>query len=134
MERELLAHIPESSLEVFVAEELGDKIVWEDDNKEFSIDGVLYDVARIKKIGEKTFLYCINDKKEKQLLDSLTKAVNANHGNKQEKNRIKSLLVDIVCLNDQEESVSFSIPLLYSSFNVSLVSSFEEINLPPPKA
>ena len=134
MERELLAHIPESSLEVFVAEELGDKIVWEDDNKEFSIDGVLYDVARIKKIGEKTFLYCINDKKEKQLLDSLTKAVNANHGNKQEKNRIKSLLVDIVCLNDQEEPGSFSVPSAYSSFNVKLVSSFEEINIPPPKA
>ena len=49
MERELLAYIPDSSLEVFVAEEYGDKIVWEEENKEFSIEGVLYDVARIKK-------------------------------------------------------------------------------------
>ena len=135
MERELLAHIPDSSLEIFVAEESGDRIVWEENNKEFSIDGVLYDVARIKKIHGKTFLYCINDKKEKQLLDSLSKAVNANHGNKQEKNRIKSLLVDIVvCLNDQEEPGSFSVPSAYSFFNVNLVSSFEEINIPPPKA
>ena len=134
MERELLAHIPDSSLEIFVAEELGDRIVWEEDNKEFSIDGVLYDVARINKLDGKTFLYCINDKQEKRLLDSLAKAVNANHGNKQEKNRIKSLLVDIVCLNDQEEPGSFSVPSAYSSFNVNLVSSFEEINIPPPKA
>jgi len=134
VERELLTHIPESSLEVFVAEELGDKILWEEENKEFSIDGVLYDVARIKKSEGKTFLYCLNDKQEKQLLDNLAKAVNANHGNKQEKNSIKSLLTDLVCMNDQELSTFFSVSSTYSRFNVILVSSFEEINIPPPKA
>ena len=134
MERELLAYIPDSSLEVFVAEEFGDKIVWEEENKEFSIEGVLYDVARIKKSDGKTFLYCINDKQEKQLLDGLAKAVNANHGNKQEKNNIKSLLVDLVCMNDDEGPGIFSVPFTYSCFYVDLVSSFEEINIPPPKA
>jgi len=134
MEREMLTLIPESSLEVFVAEEFGDKIVWEEENKEFSIEGVLYDVARIKKSEGKTFLYCINDKQEKQLLDDLAKAVNANHGNKQEKNTIKSLLADLVCINDEEQSTIFSVPSTYSLFNVTLVSSFEEINSPPPKA
>ena len=134
MERELLAYIPDSSLEVFVAEQYGDKIVWEEENKEFSIEGVLYDVARIKKSDGKTFLYCINDKQEKQLLDGLAKAVNANHGNKQEKNNIKSLLVDLVCMNDVDQSTIFSVPSTYSRFNVILVSSFEEINIPPPKA
>ena len=134
VERELLTHIPESSLEVFVAEELGDKILWEEENKEFSIDGVLYDVARIKKSDGKTFLYCLNDKQEKQLLDGLAKAVNANHGNKQEKNSIKSLLTDLVCMNDEDQSTFLSVPSTYSRFNVILVSSFEEINIPPPKA
>ena len=134
MERELLAYIPDSSLEVFVAEQYGDKIVWEEENKEFSIEGVLYDVARIKKSEGKTFLYCINDKQEKQLLDGLAKAVNTNHGNKQEKNSIKSLLADLVCMNDDEPSIFLSVPSTYSRFNVILVSSFEEINIPPPKA
>ena len=134
MERELFAYIPDSSLEVFVAEEFGDKIVWEEENKEFSIEGVLYDVARIKKSDGKTFLYCINDKHEKQLLEGLAKAVNANHGNKQEKNNIKSLLVDLVCMNDDEGPGIFSVPFTYSCFYVDLVSSFEEINIPPPKA
>jgi len=134
MEKEMLTRIPESSLEVIVAEELGDKILWQEDNKEFSIDGVLYDVARIKKSEGKTFLYCINDKQEKQLLDDLAKAVNANHGNKQEKNTIKSLLADLVCINDEEQSTIFSVPSTYSLFNVTLVSSFEEIYSPPPKA
>jgi len=134
MERELLTLVPESSLEVFIAEELANKIVWQEENKEFSIDGVLYDVARIKKSEGKTFLYCLNDKQEKQLLDGLTKAVNANHGNKQEKNSIKSLLADLVCMNDEEQSTIFSVPSSYSLFNVTLVSSFEEINILPPKA
>ena len=134
MERELLAYIPDSSLEVFVAEEFGDKIVWEEENKEFSIEGVLYDVARIKKSDGKTFLYCINDKQEKQLLDGLAKAVNANHGNKQENNTIKSLLIDLVCMNDDEGPGIFSVPFTYSNFHANLVSSFEEINIPPPKA
>jgi hypothetical protein len=134
MEKEMLTRIPESSLEVIVAEDLGDKILWQEDNKEFSIDGVLYDVARIKKSEGKTFLYCINDKQEKQLLDGLAKAVNANHGNKQEKNSIKSLLADLVCMNDEEQSTIFSVPSSYSLFNVTLVSSFEEINILPPKA
>ena len=134
MERELLAHIPESSLEVIIAEHVANKIVWEEKNKEFSLDGVLYDVARIEKKDGKTFLYCINDKKEKQLLDNLVRAVNKNHDNKQGRNNIQSLLVDLVCMSHEEEPRSFSISSAYSSFNVSLVSSFEEIHSPPPKA
>lgn len=134
MEKEVLARIPDSSLEVIVAEELGDKILWQEENKEFSIDGVLYDVVRIKRSEGKTFLYCINDKQEKKLLDDLAKAVNENHGNKQEKNSLKSLLADLISMNDEEHSTIFSVPLTYSRFNVTLVSSFEEINSPPPKA
>ena len=134
IERELLAHIPEPSLEVIIAEQVADKIVWEEKNKEFSLDGILYDVARIEKKEGKTFFYCINDKKEKQLLDSLVKAVNKNHDNKQGRNNIKSLIIDLLCMNIEEEPATFSCPSAYSSFSVTLVSSFEEINSPPPKA
>jgi len=134
IERQLLATIPESSLEIINAEQFADKIEWEEKGKEFSLDGILYDVVRIKKTDGKTLLYCINDKKEKQLLNNLATAVNANHGTKQEKNTIKSLLLDLVCSKDEEKSASFSVPPVYSPFNVTLISSFEEINIPPPKA
>ncbi|HEU5167360.1 MAG TPA: hypothetical protein VFU29_17570 [Chitinophagaceae bacterium] len=134
MERGLMAHIPESSLEVIIAEKVADKMVWEEKNKEFSLEGILYDVARIEKKDGKTFLYCINDKNEKQLLDNLVKAVNKNNDNKQGRNNIKPLLLDLVCMSEEEEPGSFSVPSAYSNFNVTLVSSFEEINSPPPKA
>jgi len=134
MERELLTRIPGSLLEVIIAEQVADKIVWEEKNKEFSIEGILYDVARIEKKDGKTFLYCINDKKEKQLLDDLAKAVKKDQDNKQGRNNIKSLLIDMVCMNDKEETKTFSVPSSYTYFNVTLVSSFEEINSPPPKS
>jgi len=134
VERELLAHISESSLEMIIAEQVADKIVWEEKNKEFSLNGILYDVARIEKKGGKTYLYCINDKKEKDLLDDLVKAVKKDQDNKQGRNNIKPLLIDMVCMNDKEETKTFSDPSSYSYFNVTLVSSFEEINSPPPKS
>ena len=133
IEKQLLANIPDASLEIINAEQFADKIEWEEKGKEFSLDGVLYDVVRIKKSDGKTFLYCINDKQEKQLLENLAKAVNANHSNKQEKNNIKSLLLDLVCFIDDPEPGFFSSPSSYSCFNVTLVSSFKEISIPPPK-
>ena len=132
MEIELLAHIPESSLEVIIAEQVADKIVWEEKNKEFSLDGILYDVARVEKIEGKTFLYCINDKKEKQLLDNLVKAVNKNHDNKRGRN-IKPVLPDLVFINPPESPGFFSVSSQYGFFKVSLVSFYKEIYSPPPK-
>ena len=134
MERELLTQIPESSLEVIVAENYGDRIEWEEANKEFSLNGVLYDVARIKKLEGKTFLYCINDKKEKQLLDNLVKTVNKNHDNKRGRGTIKPLLPDLVFINAFESPGFFPGSTEYSFFNVTLISTVKEISIPPPKA
>lgn len=138
MEKELLAKIPESSLEVIVAEEHGTKIVWEEKNKEFSLDGVMYDVASIKKLDGKTYLYCINDKKEKELLDNLVKAVrsaNDNNNNRQSGNSIKIQFPDLIAdKNETEPSVLVSINPRYISFNVDLVTSVKEVSFPPPKA
>jgi len=43
-------------------------------------------------------------------------------------------LVDLVCMSDEEEPGTFSSLSTYSSFNITLVSLFKEINSPPPKA
>ena len=138
MEKELLAKIPESSLEVIVAEQYGNKIVWEEKNKEFSIDGVLYDVANIKQVGGKTYLYCINDKKEKELLDNLVKIVrsaNDNNSNKQSGNSIKFQFPDLIAdRNEIEPSVLVPINPQHISSNVDLVTSVKEVSSPPPKA
>ena len=138
MEKELLTSIPESSLELIIEEQYGDKLVWEKRNKEFSIDGVMYDVAHIKKTGSKTYLYCINDKKEKELLDNLVKAVrssNDNNRDKQNGNNLKFQFVDLIAeRNETETSILVSIEPLHTFFHVALVTSVKEVSSPPPKA
>jgi hypothetical protein len=139
MEKELLSRIPESSLELIIAENYGNKIVWEEKNKEFSIDGVLYDVAKIKKTGGKTYLYCINDKKEKELLDNLVKAVRSSsensNSNKHSSNSVKFQLCDLIDdKNEAEPYALVSVNLLHISFHDDLVTSVIEVSSPPPKA
>ncbi len=134
IEEQLLANVTESSLELIVTEQAGGKIMWKERGKEFSLDGVMYDVVKIKKSAGKTLLYCINDKKEKQLIDDLVKAVNGNHNSKQEKSNVKSPLPDFFFVNRDEELNVTSEPSAYNYFIETPISSFEEITSPPPKA
>jgi hypothetical protein len=134
VERKLLAQIPEASLEKIIAEDFAGKIFWKEKGKEFSLDGVMYDVVRIKNEDGKTSLYCINDKQEKLLIDELVKMVNANHSPQQEKNTGKSPLPDLVFTSNEQELNLVAEPSAYPSYFETTVSSFEEIIIPPPKA
>ena len=64
-----------TSFEVFISEEHGNNMQWKDDGKEFTLNGEMYDVAKVKKVNGKTVLYCVNDKKEKELLSNFIKAI-----------------------------------------------------------
>lgn len=134
IEKELLTHLPDSSLELVIAEDWNNKLEWKEKGKEFSLNGEMYDVARIEIKDGKTHLYCINDKKEKELLDNLVKTVNKNHDNKKEGNTIKPVLTDMLIVTPIEPVKTFSDSSPYGSLRVSPVSSFKEIKIPPPKA
>jgi hypothetical protein len=133
IEKELLTHIPDSSLDVVIAEDWNNKLEWEEEGKEFSLNGEMYDVARIEVKDGKTYLYCINDKKEKEILNNLVKAVNKNHDSKKERNTIKPVLTDMLIVTPVEPVKTFSDSSPYGSLSVSPVSSFKEIISPPPK-
>ena len=45
------------------------KIFWEDEGREFFFKGEMYDLVKTKSIDGKIFLYCINDEKEKDLIN-----------------------------------------------------------------
>jgi hypothetical protein len=134
IEKELLSHLPDSSLELVIAEDHNDKLEWEEEEKEFSLNGEMYDVARIEKKDGKTLLYCINDEKEKQLLDNLVKAVTKNHDSKKARNNIKPVLTDLFFTVTLESPKIFSGSSTYELLDVSIISSFKEIKSPPPKA
>jgi len=132
IERELLRQIPDSSLEIVIAEDNSDKMEWEEEGKEFSLNGEMYDVARIEIKDGKTYLYCINDKKEKEILNNLVKAVN--HDSKKERNNVKPVLTDMLVVTSVEPVKTFSDSSSYGTLSVSPLSSFKEITIPPPKA
>ena len=68
MKAQLFAQLPETSFKVIIAENHTNLQWQDDDGKEFTLNGEMYDVAKIKKKNGKTELYCLLDKKEKELL------------------------------------------------------------------
>lgn len=136
MEEHILANIPENCLTVFNAE--ANNIIWEEEGKEFSINGELYDVAKTRIINGKTFLYCISDSKEEQVLLDRSNAVksgtdqNAN-SNKQSSHSVKFQLSDYL-FTGIEKSTGITQPASheYSDFTVAIVSSVKKVITPPP--
>lgn len=68
----LLTTLDEHYLDII---ELKSIIVWQEEGKEFTLNGKFYDVVKIKKLHGKIFLYCLNDKKEERLVKNYSKTV-----------------------------------------------------------
>ncbi len=65
------------------------KIYWEEEGNEFLFNGEMYDVVKTKLVNGKVILYCINDKKEKELVDNYNLVTKQNSSpDKKEKNTI----------------------------------------------
>lgn len=134
----MLSVIPENSLEVIDAEANKDHIEWEKAGKEFYLYGQLYDVAKIKKTNGKNLLYCVNDKKEEQLLKDLSKTVRSGNDqttdNKDSKHTVKFQLTDFI-LREKTAFIKQAVPQKYLGFNINLVvSCIKEVSAPPPRA
>ena len=137
VKHELLAKLPESSLEIIDAKTYRNDIEWEAENKEFYLHGQMYDVAFIKVIKGKTLIYCLNDSKEDELLKSLANAVNSgneqNSSNKDGHHIIKFQLSDFIILT--QHSLTINEPVVsvkYIDQSVALITNVTETFTPPP--
>ena len=134
-----MAALPESSLEIIDADINKNNIEWEEEGKEFYLHGEMYDVARVKKINGKTLIYCLNDKKEEQVLQDLAKAVQSgsdqNANGKPGLHLVKFQLADLNILSTEKISVAVNQPARQKHFGytVAIVSNNKEVNTPPPK-
>ena len=114
-------------------------IQWEEEGKEFYLHGELFDVAKIKKVAGKTFIYCINDKKEEKLLQDLAQTIKSqtdnNGSGKAGKYEIKFQITDLTIKNSEDIPV-FDPPSSYRYFiyDAELLTSFTKIKVPPPRA
>ena len=137
MEQQLLAEIPESSMQVFEMTANKDDIIWEEYGKEFLLKGKMYDVARIKTVEGKTYLYCISDNKEDQVLQNRSNAVRSgleqNSGNNFNHLTVKFQLSE--CIVDGRNDVPLPATVVakgYAAFDVTICSTIKKVNTPPP--
>lgn len=128
--------LPDAALTVIVQ---NNRMQWVKTNREFHFDGEMYDVVKTIKKDGKTVYYCINDKKEKELVKNFARAArDASDQSPQGKNGKHSFsfpVADIPSLVIQQITPPGSnIQTTYSSYTDLLVSSFIEISSPPPRA
>lgn len=125
----------DNDYEIIIAEENEKEIVWLEDDEEFCLNGVLYDVAKIKKQNGKTLLYCINDKKEELLLSSVNKVIHSNNQNgKETKSTLKFQLPDYIVFTQTKLFQTFELAHQYGNMPAATIPDrIKEINAPPPR-
>jgi len=135
-EAQLLLTINDNQFEQINADDNRDNIVWEEEGKEFLFNGQLYDVGKKKIINGKTILFCLNDKKEEQLIEEMNRKEKANadntSGNKDGKHTIKFQLPDFS--GPDQSVVLVTVPILksYGEYTTSVCSTIKKVNTPPP--
>lgn len=133
----LLSKLPESSLEIIDADTHKNDIEWEEENREFWLHGQMYDVAFIRLINGKTFIYCLNDNKEAALLKSLAKAIDSGNdqssSNKDGHHVIKFHVSDFMILTHNTLPIKNElVSIKYINHQVALINNITEILTPPP--
>lgn len=135
MERQVLAGLPDSLL---VTIEGSDALSWHEDGREFSLNGEMYDVVRSVVKDGKTIYSCVNDKKEKELLNRLSQATRTASQPAQGKGGKLLFSLQLARPADvpdlQPGWTSYTSREKYPDYNERLISSYKEILIPPPRA
>ena len=137
MEHQLLARTPESSMSIFDAAANKNAIIWEEEGKEFLLNGKMYDIAKIKIIDGKTYLYCVSDNTEDQVLQNRSNAVKSgleqSPGNNFNTHTVKFQMSE--CTIPCRDNLLLSTAAIaggYAPLIVSICSTIKKVNTPPP--
>jgi len=133
VKRELASSIETELLEVIELEKNAAQIEWEEEWKEFFFNDDMYDVKRIEKKDGKTFLYCINDEKENQLLKKMVDAAEKNQKEKKNNSYKFQLPYFVASISFLPAPIVLSTKIKFTYFNESAVNLAAEIVLPPPR-
>jgi hypothetical protein len=131
---QIISGIPESSL--YKIEDSND-ITWFEQDKEFLLHQTMYDVVRIKIINGKKLFFCINDEKEKQLIQKSLKAsedANDSRGaGKGARDLLKLQPSDFICPETDCMQYGYTQPNHSAFLHIPLVSPIQEVQPRPPK-
>jgi hypothetical protein len=113
------------------------KIYWEDDDeKEFSYKGQMYDLVRSDTIQGHILLFCFNDEKEQQLID-LYNSITKNNSATDKKIKSNSFISMTLFISEScgsEILFSFQKIKRYHSLTTHLCKGVTNNTSPPPRA
>lgn len=122
----------------FIVDANTKNIIWEEAEKECSIDGKMYDVAKIKIINNKKYFYCLNDDKEDNLLKEYSKQINSQtESNKHQKNGKLSIKFQTIALENINNFVAatylINVKNAFPIFGQKAIKTSISLIFPPPK-
>ncbi len=132
----IFQQLKDEELEIISLTDNKQHIYWEEEGKEFLLNGEMYDVVKTKRINGIIILYCINDKKEKSLIDNynLITKHNSDSDKKGKSNIDNSINLFVYPNGDNIDVYSFTFLDHFYSFDSRLQKIFLKTISPPPKA
>jgi hypothetical protein len=122
---------PDGQILLVISESQMSEISWKEKNKEFSYHNEMFDVVKLKYVGNKRYYYCLKDSKEKELIFNYLKHCNAR---KTMEKKIKNTLTSNYL--PQYLFVRLYTPVLnfiYTEICENYISKIPEIVVPPPQ-
>lgn len=136
IKEKILSQLKEEELKIISVSDNHQQIYWEEEGKEFLFKGEMYDVVKTKTVDGEVMLYCINDKKERELVDNYNLITKHNSSSdKKGKNTIDNSFNLFVYQDETtgESCVKYLSNNFYS-INFNLPENLIDNISPPPKA
>ena len=122
---------------VLNGKDLPENATWVKPEKEFRLNGNMYDIVRCENNDGRTVLYCINDKQEQALFANLDehieKHIAANSKNKNSKSKLEKKAVDLYDLPSKSEIILSYKVIKYISISENHFPHFLDSFYPPPQ-
>ena len=134
MHEKVLEQLKDPDVQIISLSSNQENISWEENGKEFSLNGQMYDVVKTVKENGQILLYCINDIKEKQLVDSYNEITKHNSSSGKKEKSIDNLINLFVEVKGEENPISLLLGTnAFPSFITRLQYVTPKNYAPPPE-
>jgi len=132
MEAAFLSRVHEDDLEAINYTDDQQAISWQEVNEDFYFRGELYDVAQTRTIDGKTWLYCIKERTENDLIEKYAKTTSLRKPNDIGISRPELLSEYVLKVKESSDKI-ISINTRFTNFEQHILLRAKEILIPPPR-
>jgi hypothetical protein len=132
--RNIRAELPGSVLEKFTFDAIAKDLHWEEADKEFWLHGELYDVVKISIENSQRIIYCINDSKEKQIVEQQLKQTSQNAGDGKRTKTHKYQFPDIDFYSSEQARFPLHVAITLQPLVVDIANGVYDADSPPPRS